>query len=305
MLKFAFAVAALLVSCSTRIAQGAGEGRNPVVIVVGGYQSCPKTKEILRLPVPTITDIAAAAVAPGSRAYPQRGASPRYLFGCYTGLLGASMGRIEFRYSPDPRFKAFRSIPIDSRRLSDPKPLEPFFEFLRAEISAVPRPETYLVGHSYGAWTAIHAAGILSRSLRIGGLATLDPISPVRCKPDALIYNMLARLRSPSGCQSAPPDLFESDLSRLGLSLPWWLNFYQTQFRFVHSSAISAIEAMNADPAVPKRGYNLLVRMRGTNPFFNDHHSNLSVHSDAWRTISSFISSAVAAGQGRPGLTGN
>lgn len=58
--------------------------------------------------------------------------------------------------------------------------VETFFKRLAALDT---RDGVYLVGQSYGGWLAMQTALALPASVTVRALATVDPISPLHCKP--------------------------------------------------------------------------------------------------------------------------
>lgn len=99
---------------------------------------------------------------------------------------------------------------------------------IRGQIAEEAPANVYLIGHSYGGWLGMQTALSLQQQVRtIGGLYTIDPISPNECS----FWN-------PFGCTSAPSDFSATDLNSLGTNNRSWINFFENETLFLHSSAI-------------------------------------------------------------------
>ncbi len=87
--------------------------------------------------------------------------------------------------------------------------------------------KVFIVGHSYGGWMSMYLPSIISPTINIAGLFTLDPIS-YKCGKSQVVLGG-------SACKQAPKDLNNQEiLQRVGL----WENFYQNQDTWLHSSSI-------------------------------------------------------------------
>lgn len=95
----------------------------------------------------------------------------------------------------------------------------------------------FIVGHSYGGWTAMYLATRLDQKVKLGGVVTLDPISKVECTPDKFISTTLG-LGGGEGCQRAPADFTAQQVSFIAERTPSWLNYYQTDVAQLHSGEI-------------------------------------------------------------------
>jgi hypothetical protein len=93
----------------------------------------------------------------------------------------------------------------------------------------LPGQRIILVGHSYGGWLAMQLAADIAPQRPIVGLFTLDPISALQCTPKLL-----------DGCKQAPTDIGPQTQQAIAQSVGVWENFYQTQTKLLHSSAIPA-----------------------------------------------------------------
>ena len=103
-----------------------------------------------------------------------------------------------------------------------------------------PTAPVYFVGHSWGGWLAMQVVKQLGDRVKVGGLITVDPISPDYCS----ISDYLSAIAdwgmgdAIAGCLVAPPDVapsFRASLVRiLGRN---WFHYYQLDFPFLHSTA--------------------------------------------------------------------
>ena len=97
------------------------------------------------------------------------------------------------------------------------------------------RDGIYLVGQSYGGWLSMKLALALPASVSIRALATVDPISPILCKPRWMVASW--EMGPAEGCTQAPKDL-NGRFNEVRSRVKGWTHFFQTDYRFLHSSAI-------------------------------------------------------------------
>ncbi|MEZ4752378.1 MAG: hypothetical protein R3B54_17620 [Bdellovibrionota bacterium] len=90
----------------------------------------------------------------------------------------------------------------------------------------------FVIGHSYGGWLSMYLSTRLS-DRTLAGLFTVDPISPKTCGPVEVLIGA-------AGCHQSPRDLENGDIQKIAAH---WLNFYQTDDRWLTSSEIA--EAQN------------------------------------------------------------
>lgn len=90
----------------------------------------------------------------------------------------------------------------------------------------------FIAGHSYGGWLAMKSAHSLTETLvdqsKPFGLYTVDPISRVHCS-----------FSTPGGCTAAPQDFSGAQKGAISTVTSEWLNFYQTNTFYLHSSSIA------------------------------------------------------------------
>ncbi len=88
----------------------------------------------------------------------------------------------------------------------------------------------FLIGHSYGSWVTLRAALALKGKLNIKQVVSLDPISPIHCKPYTLPFYV-------KGCHESPRDI---DGKKVVKSTKEWINYYQTDDFWLHSDKMEA-----------------------------------------------------------------
>jgi len=113
-------------------------------------------------------------------------------------------------------------------------------QMLEKQISDNPGSPIFVSGFSQGGWLA---SQMISKTaflgLKVHGLLTLDPISPLECTPRVYLKNFGDVA---PGCQHHPSDWdhgFSNDL--LWATSHSWIHFYQTDFSLLHSSPVQAL----------------------------------------------------------------
>jgi len=101
----------------------------------------------------------------------------------------------------------------------------------------------FLIGHSYGSWVTMRAAQALKGKLNIKQVVSLDPISPIHCKPYTLPFYV-------KGCHESPRDI---DGSKVAKSTKEWINYYQTDDFWLHSGKMD--DAKNTSKEYDKYGH--------------------------------------------------
>jgi pimeloyl-ACP methyl ester carboxylesterase len=104
---------------------------------------------------------------------------------------------------------------------------EGFADFVAKYVEAIQPDRTVLAGHSYGGWLAMKVSELQGDRIPNHHLHTVDPISRKTCS-----------FSSPFGCQSAPEDFSSSERADLADRSDLWINYFQTQTWYLHSSAI-------------------------------------------------------------------
>ena len=248
-------------------------GATPVLIVMGGYQSCPPTTEFVTSPfsaqVSQMSEKVTSLKQSLQDAYRKK---PQTIFTCYTGILkGMTIDRFELWMSHDPNFTVRSEITLYSSLIHDSSTLLPLYRDLRTRFEQIDEPEVFLVGHSYGGWTASHVAQHFGKDFEMVGLTTLDAIHPGQCKPLELIGRVLS-FRVPKGCRQFPSDI---DAQTLKEKLQWWQNFYQNSYPVLHSGPVSELESR---PFTERHFFqNILIKQ-----FSADAHSAVARHPLPW-----------------------
>jgi|GEM_PF-2582604 len=116
-----------------------------------------------------------------------------------------------------------------------------FYNSVTRLAESVPNRITFVAGHSYGGWNAAQVALKLKRSTRIATLTTIDPISPVNCRPGNFLAGGIdSDGDGEGGCREAPTDLSNQDQNQIQDNVGSWSNFFQKDYFRLHSSEIQA-----------------------------------------------------------------
>ena len=110
-----------------------------------------------------------------------------------------------------------------------------FFELIDEKIESL-NVALNMVGHSYGAWTALQYASSMQKrgdAYRLSNLVTLDPINFEICSIAAGIADPLSL---PDNCRGAPTGVSLDTLPEPSV----WLNYYQQDEVLIHSGEIGA-----------------------------------------------------------------
>ena len=195
----------------------------PVVLMFGGFASCPtgrhtpKTMHLYKVAKDVVADIDQLHSRPA-----------HYLLACY----GRSNSVFRF-YSSLHGSRLFRS-----HRLQD---MESALQQIASKAGS--NNAFYIIGHSYGGWTAMKMAAALPKSAKVRRLITLDPISRRECSPIRFVNAFLrAHLRGGNtepGCTRAPRDLMALG-KVIRAKTQEWHNYYQKTFAHLHSDVIKA-----------------------------------------------------------------
>lgn len=130
------------------------------------------------------------------------------------------------------------------------------------ELVAANEPgHVYLAGHSYGGWLALKTGIALAEDVRIEGLFSIDAISRPNCT-----------FANPAECTQFPSDVTREHRRALAERTDTWVNYYETQTSFLHSSP-----AEEADD-------NVLVPTS---------HTGIDTHANVWTSLTSRIARAL------------
>ncbi len=251
---------------------------NTLVVVSGGYRSCAHSDAPDPLPrIPKIQDIA-------PKAHKVFGDNVTYLYSCYSGMH-PDLRTIELQFSQDVSFKLRNQVYLRFDNFNSTRVLHDLFDFVAYHADRLDDPTIYLVGHSYGGWTAIQlAAHLFSRNKKVRGLELIDPINPIICAAPEMAKQLvlttaLLRTTSLTGCQRAP--LIPTAVLNGLFSEGYWHNTYQTSFPFLHSGPIYASVDLG------DRGRNQHYRFMELKRIWpKDFHNWLSINGGVWHGIS-------------------
>ena len=107
---------------------------------------------------------------------------------------------------------------------------------------SVSNAELFVVGHSYGGWSAMDTVLQLGSTDYVAGLITLDPISTANCTPSGFVNNFISNIANGGtdpGCTQAPTDFGANGLAQIAAaSHGFWQNAYETDCSVLHSGPI-------------------------------------------------------------------
>lgn len=246
---------------------------NPVFVVMGGFTSCPSAAEPTLLPFGGADDIGTRvrdAAKQIETSIDLKGGRIQFFTSCYTNLkmqpnsiLPVKPESFSLRWSPiltfEPKLGTPKDLPIAPVDVTDGSILNNLVKDLVVQIATLKNPRVYLFGHSYGGWSVMQLAlKLQAAGIGIRGLVTMDPISPVVCKPDYVISAIRTfGVVTKHDCMRAPPDVTRDQRLAIGTSTDFWLHFYQLRFRPLHSTEIPEIAEMNSDADTRGANYNV------------------------------------------------
>ncbi len=241
--------------------------REPVLVVLGGFNSCLGTSA---RPTPVGSDRWDRAVRLSARF---ARTDSRWVRGCFDGA-----GRLHWISSAAPA--TVRTAPLDA--------LEPFFAAVSERVGPPGRP-VYLLGHSYGAWLAMFAVWSLAPSADVRLLVTVDPISPAHCSVASYLRAAASPASAPyylAGCQRAPTDFTPEARRRIVgvVREGGWRHYYQRNFLPLRSGPFDG-------DGQPHRSYDLsafLSHLGGVRPSWNAH-TGIDALSVVWYTFEASI----------------
>lgn len=229
----------------------------PLLIFLGGYISCPWNSR-----TPANMSLHNRGTAFAEYVFQKvgvNGTKGRFLMSCFH----RDPSKIQYYISDNPT----KLITSSLNRLND------IIVDLAREMD---RPDVYLVGHSYGGYSAMIAASSLPASIHIRSILTIDPISMTKCSPVTFIRSYLRLItgyKPIEGCIAAPPDI-ENSFGDIAHRVDHWMHFYQHNYGYLHSSDISHAGSsilMNR-PAPWVKGYE------SHTEFPDDHRMWTTVH---------------------------
>ena len=266
--------------CSTSFGRG-------LVVISGGYQSCPRDGELISLPhPPTIAKIVEAA-APLIRAVETKEHGVDVVWSCFSGVKleispydSMSRGPMDFVFGKGPLSReAPRHLSYASGDIEDGLPIEPFFNFIEDQVAKTKPSGIYIAGHSFGGWAALQlGVRLVNKDFEIAGISLIDPISPFQCPANEMAISIAFSGHSPIGCRMAPRDLNLQDMDALQSRTKWLVNTYQTKFIHLHSSFL---------------GYsgwiNRLISHFPCKVFLGDVHTYLATDPQSWLLAANLV----------------
>jgi pimeloyl-ACP methyl ester carboxylesterase len=192
-----------------------GDSGSPLVLVfLGGYTSCadssksPDNMDLTEMFKQIFDDVTAK----------NGGQEPSWFLSCY----GFDPDTATYMNSADPDKKLTRSVASMEKDLA-------------AFALSLGKPELYVAGHSYGAYTALKLLPGLATEIKVKALVTIDAISKVGCTPEGALPAVLGAGAAPQGCLEAPTDITKEQQEKIKAQAGTWLNFYQTDSQILHS----------------------------------------------------------------------
>lgn len=186
-----------------------GETRRPLIVVMGGWDSCGKSSD----PMPPRHSMlfADAAKCYVGDAWPGGGGSggenASTIYSCYTG--DTNPRKAEFRFGREG------ATPTSVKTGNPDAVIKQFSDYVKSQAGG---REILIIGHSHGGWSAMRTA--LHLPTERASFISLDPVSRVECPPNVVQIALggVARkegLKIPPGCGGFPPDIDEESLRRL------------------------------------------------------------------------------------------
>lgn len=114
-----------------------------------------------------------------------------------------------------------------------------FYDAVEKLAKSEARRVTHVIGHSYGGWNAMQLTKSAASELGVASLTTIDPISPVNCRPTNILINNDPNEAGQTACKEAPSDVTNSERLGIAKKAGSWSNFYQTDNITLHSSAMT------------------------------------------------------------------
>ncbi len=213
------------------------------------------------------------------------GKSVEVTFSCFGPeifQLIASRGQVDFRFQKYRGAEPFVQEDFSAEFVSDleilnqnkiPKALKSFFDYV-LKIQKDQKPtRTVVLGISYGAWLGMQLVAL--QDLKVDLFVTVDAISPVNCNVNLFWKNW--NVVQP-GCVIFPQDIKDKTLEKVQDLAKNWVNFYQRQFYFLHST-----RSVHADE-------NILLQVPEGYKFFNNQHAHAIESPEIWELLSKKLS---------------
>ncbi len=218
------------------------EPATPVLIILGGFNSCKRTPEANHMALKSDELILRFQneIAKNWKV------APILVRGCFRNSV-----RDGSEYYYDGFSDQVMSLNITTFFGNHTK-TESTFQLLAQAIAAsarskskrVKNPVFFLAGHSMGAWIAQKSAQILvNKGEDVRGLLTVDPINALECSP----LDYLSHAGKPvPGCTRSPQEWNSAAARAFDENIGYrWFNFFQTQFYFLHSGPVDILGDRN------------------------------------------------------------
>jgi pimeloyl-ACP methyl ester carboxylesterase len=193
----------------------------PIIIIAGGFRSCPLLKVSPRF---TMRDILDAQIRLLASRVP--GVRPMFFHTCF----GHDKSQV-------------RLISFDEPGTIQILNTEDYLDMLYTRVARLERPVVYITGHSYGGWLSMLMSLHFPARVDVRVLNTFDAISPATCRPQTFLDSIFTspeykQGRAVPGCNEAPMDFLPYDRQAVAERTQIWNNFFQTGFSLLHSSPI-------------------------------------------------------------------
>jgi len=232
-LKLQSLIGLIAFTCMSTSAKADGvHAYSPVVVVIGGYDSCTYNQ--------------AGDISPFGGNFNSEGV--RFVNGMQGALATINRG-VRWVFSCFSKHSALYAQDNSDHSIagSDSWDLNLIIDRIERQSENYKRP-VYIIGHSHGGWLAMQIALNLRKPLTGGYLATIDPISLVECNAatyaDALLWTVLSPVggwEALAPCRRAPGDMGTWGVNQIKKNIPpgSWKHYYQTNFRPLHSGPMS------------------------------------------------------------------
>ncbi len=245
----------------------------PLIVLSGGFGSCgvgsqagqdtpdPRTMDVYKNLKKIVTDLEKTGVKNIATA-----------ISCFpVALIGASRS-VYYVTSDEPEVVKFGLR-------------QEFYDAVEKLAKSQAGRVTHIIGHSYGGWNAMQLTKGAVSGMTLASLTTIDPISPVNCRPTNIMIHNDPSGTGQTACKEAPSDLTNSERLGIAKKVGTWSNFYQTDNVTLHSSAM------------PEAAVNKLV---GYSAGTGNAHVAISNNSIVWDSVLRNVTKALVPNKPEP-----